>query len=70
MKKTLSEANKIESKILTEMIHSLDLLNNIHCWGPEDLNRDKLWDLRARLQDAIRAMHDLKPLRKDLEYTK
>jgi len=66
MKKTLSEANKIESQILTKMVDSMDLLNNIHCWGDKDLNRDKLWLIRARLQDAIRSMHDEKPLRKDL----
>jgi len=66
MIKTLSEANKIESEIYTKMVDSMDLLNNIHCWGDETIDRDKLWLLRARMQDAIRSMNDLKPLRKDL----
>jgi hypothetical protein len=70
MKKTLSEANKLESKILTEMVHTMDLLNSIHCWGDDNLDRDKLWEIRARLQDAIRAMHDEKALRKNLEYNR
>jgi len=69
MIKTNTEANIIESEILTKMVDAMDLLNNIHCWGDENVNRDALWEQRARLQDAIRAMHDMKALRKDLPYT-
>ena len=68
MTKTNVEANIIESEILTKMRDAMDLLDNIHCWGDETVNRDKLWLQRARLQDAIRAMYDLQALRKDLPF--
>ena len=67
MIKTLSEANKIESEVYTKIREGMDLLDNIHCWGDKTLDRDKLWELRARMQDAIRVMDDLKPLRKGLK---
>ncbi len=68
MIKTNTQANIIESEILTKMVDAMDLLNNIHCWGDETVNRDALWLQRERLQDAIRAMHDLQTLRKDLPF--
>lgn len=58
-----SVANKIESEILTKMVGALELLNHIHTWH-KNVDRDKLWENRARLQDAIRAMNDEKSLRK------
>jgi hypothetical protein len=68
MKRTLSEANEIESKLLTHICDAMDLLNDIHVRGDHDLDRNKLWESRARVQDALRAMHDLHQLRKNLPY--
>jgi hypothetical protein len=68
MNKTLAEAHKIESELLTHICNAMDLLNYIHTWGDHDLDRTKLWESRARVQDALRAMHDLHQLRKDLPY--
>jgi hypothetical protein len=66
MEKTLSEANKIQSELLTFIADAHELLATIHAYGPADLDRDKLWDIRARVQDALRAMHDLQGIRKGL----
>jgi hypothetical protein len=68
MKRTLSEANKIQSELHTFICDAMDLLNDIHVWGDHDLDRNKLWQIRARVQDAQRAMMDLHQLRKDLPY--
>lgn len=68
MERTLSEANKIESELLTHICNAMDLLNDIHKYGDANLDRTKLWESRARVQDALRAMHDLHQLRKGLPY--
>jgi hypothetical protein len=66
MEKTLSEANKIQSELYTMIVNAHELLGAIHTWGDETLDRDKLWLIRARVQDALRAMNDLQGLRKGL----
>jgi hypothetical protein len=68
MERTLTEANKIESELLTHISNAMDLLDDIHVWGDESIDRDKLWEKRARVQDAFRAMHDLHQLRKNLPH--
>lgn len=68
MKKTLSEAKKIESELYTMLVNSSELLDIIHCSGAENLDRDELWLIRARVQDAVRAMNDLQVLRKNLPF--
>ena len=64
MEKTNKEAIKIEHEVYNHLINAMDLLDHIHAWGDETVDRDKLWEQRARVQDAIRALNDLKPLRK------
>ena len=68
MEKTLSKANEIESQVYTQMSNAMDLLDHIHSYGDESLDRKKLWEIRARMQDALRAMNDLQGLRKNLPY--
>lgn len=68
MKKTNADADIIESEIYIKMEDAMELLNDIHCWGDENVDRNKLWLQRARLQDALRAMNDLQTLRKNLPW--
>lgn len=67
-RRTLGKAKSIESNLYETMRDAMKRLDDIHCWGPENLDRDALWELRARVQDAIRAMCDEAPLRKDLPF--
>ena len=68
MKRTLEEAQRIELELLEHIVNTHELLADIHVWGDHDLDRNKLWESRARVQDALRAMHDLHQLRKNLPY--
>lgn len=60
----LDTAAKIEHDLIGEIKQAIEKLEDIHAWGPVDLDRDALWTFRARVQDAMRVMHDLKPMRK------
>jgi hypothetical protein len=67
-KKTTEIVNQIEAEVLNYINNAIDYLNSIHQYGDASLDRNKLWESRARVQDALRAMHDLHQLRKDLPY--
>lgn len=67
MKKTLSEAKTIESEIYTKMVIAKELIDHIYSYG-DGSQLKELWEIRARLQDALRAMNDLNSIRKGLPY--
>lgn len=66
--RTIQDARQIENDTYQTLRNAMSKLDDIHVWSKdESLNRDELWIYRARLQDALRIMEDLKPLRKDLK---
>jgi hypothetical protein len=70
MERTLAQAEKIETELLNQIADANELLADIHVWGDYNLDRTELWKIRARVQDALRAMHDLHQLRKSLPYVR
>jgi len=56
------EAIKIEVDIISRVEDAMKALDDIHTWH-KDVDRDILWEIRARIQDALRALYDEKGVR-------
>jgi len=57
------KAIKIEVDIISKVEDAMKALDDIHTWH-KDVDREMLWEVRARIQDALRALNDEKVLRK------
>lgn len=68
--KSLIQAYNIQEKLITELHQAHEELSHIHSNLDNTQGMDELWKIRARVQDALRSIIDLQPLRKDLPMVK